>query len=301
MKAYKEKQMADQEKREAERKPNTEKTDPNERTIANFEQMIECLLARQEELKAKADADQEKMLARMSANMKTMQEKADADRKANRENLKEMMKANTKAMQERMERQIGSLLSDRDEFKQEIRADREQMLAKMEANTKATQARMDATLKDLKEDIISGEAEVRFIVRAFHEKMDTCVASWRDDREETMPCEETMEPCLECEEPISVDMKACQGMTAWHEVTETDTEKIEPDPGMMQSVVEHQVAPKDDAIVKLVKGWKKRHRGRKPAAGRRGEPKEMSRGDCGAGRKLAATCRKVSSCATVAW
>jgi hypothetical protein len=69
---------------------------------------------------------------------------------------------------------------------------------------------------------------------------------------------------------------------------------------MMQSVAEHLVALKEDAVVKPVKGRKKRHRGRKPAAGRRGEPKELTRGDCGYGRKLAAVCRKVSSFATVA-
>jgi hypothetical protein len=63
----------------------------------------------------------------MKANMKNLQEKADADRRADRANINEMMKAtqermeaNAKAIQERMERQIGSLLSDRDELKQEI-------------------------------------------------------------------------------------------------------------------------------------------------------------------------------------
>jgi hypothetical protein len=53
--------------------------------------------------------------------------------------------------------------------------------------------------------------------------------------------------------------------------------------------------------VKLVKGQKKRYGGRKPAAGRREEPKELIRSDCGTGKKLGAACRKVSSCATVAW
>jgi hypothetical protein len=48
---------------------------------------------------------------------------------------------------------------------------------------------------------------------------------------------------------------------AWHEVTETDTENAEPDPGMIQSVVEHQGVPKEDAIVKPVKGQKNQHRG----------------------------------------
>jgi hypothetical protein len=44
---------------------------------------------------------------------------------------------------------------------------------------------------------------------------------------------------------------------------------------MMQSVEEHQV-PKEDAVVKSVKGRKKRSRGRKSTAGRRGEPKELT-------------------------
>jgi hypothetical protein len=209
--------------------------------------------------------------------------------------IQERMEANIKAMQEWMEKQIGSLLSDRDELKQEIRADQEQMLAKMEANTKATQERMDKNLKDLKEDIKFGQVEVRSIVRAFHDKMDACIANRRDDQEETMSCQEMMEPRLECEEPISDDIKAC------HEATEANTEKIEPIQGMMQSVAEHQVAPKEDVIVKPVKERKKRHRGRKPATERRGEPKEMTRGDCGCRRKLAAACRRVSHHARVAW
>jgi hypothetical protein len=51
-------------------------------------------------------------------------------------------------------------------------------------------------------------------------------------------------------------------MTACNEATKT-----EPDRGMIQSIAEHQVAPKEDAVVNPVKRWKKRHRGRKPAAG----------------------------------
>jgi hypothetical protein len=69
----------------------------------------------------------------------------------------------------------------------------------------------------------------------------------------------------------------------------------------MRSVAEHQVALKEHAVVKVVKGRKKRHRCRKPAAGRRGRSKEITRSDCGSGNRLAAACRKVSSCATVAW
>jgi hypothetical protein len=70
---------------------------------------------------------------------------------------------------------------------------------------------------------------------------------------------------------------------------------------MMQSAVEHREAPEEDAIAKPVEGWKKRHKGRNQAAERRGEPKELTRGNCGSRRKLVAACRQVSRHATVAW
>jgi hypothetical protein len=110
--------------------------------------------------------------------------------------------------------------------------------------------------------------------------MDASIANRKDDRKETTSCQET---------------------TTCHEATDADLEKTKPDPGMMQPVWENQVFRKEDAVVKLVKGRKKRHRGRKPTAGRRGEPKELTRSDCETGKKLAAACRNVSSCATVAW
>jgi hypothetical protein len=55
-------------------------------------------MAKMDANQAKAEADREQMLARMSANMKTMQEKADADRKEDREELKGIMDANTKSV-----------------------------------------------------------------------------------------------------------------------------------------------------------------------------------------------------------
>jgi hypothetical protein len=96
-------------------------------------------------------------------------------------------------------------------------------------------------------------------------------------------------------------MKACQESTACNKATEADIEKIEPDLEMMQSVGDHQEVPEEGAIEKTVQGRKRRHRGRKQAAGRRAEPKELTRGDCGSRRKLAAACRKVSRRAGVAW
>jgi hypothetical protein len=75
--------------------------------------------------------------------------------------------------------------------------------------------------------------------------------------------------------------KACLETTACYEATERDTENIESDPGMMQSVVEHQEIPNEDAIVIPVMRRKKRHRGKKLTAGRSGKLKERSRGYCG--------------------
>jgi hypothetical protein len=98
---------------------------------------------------------------------------------------------------------------------------------------------MDVDLKEMREEIKSGEAEIKSTVDAFQEKMDTSIANRKDDRKETTFCQETTEAYLECEEQTSVTM---------------------------ESEEKHQEASKEDAVVKLVKGWKKPHRGRKLAA-----------------------------------
>jgi hypothetical protein len=67
--------------------------------------------------------------------------------------------------------------TDRDEMKQKIKANQEQMLAKMEANTKA-----------IREDIKTGQAEMRSTVGAIEEKMDVWTANMTDDRKERTSC-----------------------------------------------------------------------------------------------------------------
>jgi hypothetical protein len=86
----------------------------------------------------------------------------------------------------------------------------------------------------------------------------------------------------------------------------TNQEKMEAtdlkgNPEGMECGSEHREVPKEDAVVKPVKGQKKRLKGRKLAAGRHGESKQLTQGDCGSRRKLAAACRKVSHRAAVAW
>jgi hypothetical protein len=100
------------------------------------------------------------------------------------------------------------------------------------------------------------------------------IYSLRECRKETMTCQGTTEARLECEKPTPMNR---------------------------ESEAEHREVPKKDAVVKPVRGRKRRHRVRKQAAERRGEPKELTRGYCGSRKKFAATCRKVSRHATVAW
>jgi hypothetical protein len=157
-------------------------------------------------------------------------------------------------------------------------------------------------------------------------------------QDERTACQETTEARLEFQEPTSADMKACEQTTVCQDAMEANLVKMEPNPGEKEAAVErqetpneevaiyslkecrnetmacqgttearleseseHREVPNEDAIVKPVRGRKKPHRGRKQAAGRRGEPEELTRGDCRSREKLAAACRKVSRRATVAW
>jgi hypothetical protein len=90
---------------------------------------------------------------------------------------------------------------------------------------------------------------------------EEAIYSVRACRKETMAGQETTEARLECEKATSVDM---------------------------ETEAEHREVPTEAAALKSSGRTKKRRRGRHLAAGRRGEPKELTRGDCGSSRKLAA-------------
>jgi hypothetical protein len=71
----------------------------------------------------------------------------------------------------------------------------------------------------------------------------------RDDRKEIMSCQVTMAACL-------------------------DSKELSPED--MESEVEHREVPTEEATAKSSGTMKKRHRGRHLAAGRHGEPKELT-------------------------
>jgi hypothetical protein len=77
-------------------------------------------------------------------------------------------------------------------------------------------------------------------------------------------------------------MMACLGKT------EADTEKIEPDLGMVQFTEDHQEIPNGEAAVMAVGEPMKRHRVRNPAAERRQKMKERTQEKSGSRRKSAA-------------
>jgi hypothetical protein len=111
----------------------------------------------------------------------------------------------------------------------------------------------------------------------------------------------TMEELLsKMEERMTANQAKTDGKL--RELTETIEKTLtEPSQEMMQSTEEHQEVPREDAAIIPVRRRKRQHRGWKQAAGQRGEPKELTRGDCGSQKKLAAACRKASRRATVAW
>jgi hypothetical protein len=100
-------------------------------------------------------------------------------------------------------------------------------------------------------------------------KEDTEIRSQRDEQNETKACNEA-------------------------------TEKIEENTEMMQSAEEHQDIPTEDVAVLPAQGLKKRHRGRKSTAERRGEQKKGTRGYYESRGKVTVAGKRTSRHATVA-
>jgi hypothetical protein len=107
-------------------------------------------------------------------------------------------------------------------------------------------------------------------------------------RRELMACQETTEANPETTMSCLETTEACRS-----------SKDLSPEE--MESEVERRKVPTEEAAVKSSRAMKKRHRGRRMAAGRRKKPKELTRRDCGSQWLLAAASRKVSRHATVAW
>jgi hypothetical protein len=109
---------------------------------------------------------------------------------------------------------------------------------------------------------------------------------------------------FESKETIQHEMKAViQPIRSDLDETTTSNEatETEHDPGMMQSIEEHQENPKGEATVMPVGVPRKWRRVCNLAAECCQKRKERARGKSGSWRKSAAACRKVSCCTKVAW
>jgi hypothetical protein len=165
------------------------------------------------------------------------------------------------------------------------------MKARLDENAKTQ--RKDT--KNMQENI---QENLKKTMKAMMTRMEEDSKAWR----EKMKAEREAD-----REQSKADVEQMQAeMEERRTVTQAKTDKklkelTEPSQEMMQSAEEHQEVPREEAAVIPVRGRKRRHRGQKEAAGRHGEPKELTRGDCGSQKKLAAACRKASRRATVAW
>jgi hypothetical protein len=210
-------------------------------------------------------AGQVEMFARLEENMDSNQKKAEADRKADNQDLLTRMETIIDANQEKAEADKEDLLT---KMKEDRKADQEELLARMDAMFDAHEKRMMACL---------GQAE------AFREKMNATIQ------------------CIPSVVQETIHIRVENVGAELNQKTEANTEKIEQDTEMMQSAEEHQDVPSEDVTVMPVKGLKKWRRVRKSTAGRRGEPKEGTRGYYGSQRKVTVAGKRTSRHATVAW
>jgi hypothetical protein len=182
-----------------------------------------------------------------------------------------------------MQQMLERLLPNQEETK----ADQARMEAKMDDNqAKAAKeeemlaeisARMDTNINEMREEIKSGQAEMRSTTCTFQSELKETIQ--RQMKAVIQPIRSELD-----------ETTACNG--------ETETEL---DPRMMQSVEDYQEMPKGKAAVMPVGEPRERCRVRNLAAERRQKRKERTRGNFGSKRKSAAAYRKVSRRAKVAW
>jgi hypothetical protein len=185
---------------------------------------------------------------------------------------------------------------------------REQMRERMDANTKATLATLEMA-NEIREDI---QARTKAMEdKRMKAEIYACISDIKNDRNETTAYQDAMEANLVKMEPnpgekvAAVELQeipnedvAIYSLRKYRKETMACQGTMD---ARLESESEHREVPNEDAVLEPAKGRKMRRRGRKQAAGRRGEPKELTVGECGSRKQLAAACRKVSRRATVAW
>jgi hypothetical protein len=80
-----------------------------------------------------------------------------------------------------------------------------------------------------------------------------------------------------------------------------DTEKTKLNPGMMQTIGEHQEVPMEEATVMLVSGLRKERKDQNLAMVHSQKPKGRNQASRDSWMRLTVTGREVSRCAKMAW
>jgi hypothetical protein len=182
------------------------------------------------------------------------------------------------------------------------------VLAEMNAKMDSTQEKMDANTKEMQAKMgDTMESQIGFLVsrmesarKTNREEMKAAIQSIWSERDETI--QQRVENITTCVNHKTQSLqKACQETTACHEEMEAYTEKIQPDPRMMQSVAEHQEVPKEEAAVMLVGGLRKRRGDQNLAWRHRQNPKGRIQTSCESRKRLTVASRRMMHCAGVAW
>jgi hypothetical protein len=150
----------------------------------------------------------------------------------------------------------------------------------MNEKTETYQPKLDADREDSKAMQEKAEAEREIEKEEIIARKDANTKDMLAVKEELRADREQRKAAME-EILAEMDRKASpEMMTATQAKTDVKLKELtETREEMMLSAEEHQEVPNEDAVVIPVRGRKMRHRGRKQAAGRHGESKELNRGD----------------------
>jgi hypothetical protein len=147
---------------------------------------------------------------------------------------------------------------------------------------------MEANRKRDREDLKGMMTEMNAKMDGNQAQMRSTLCAFRSELKETI--QQEMKAVIQ---PIRAELDET---TTCQEATET-----EPDPGVMQSIEEHQEISKREVALLPVGGPRKRHRVCNLPAERRQNIRERTRRNSGSRRKSIVACSKVSCRAIVAW
>jgi hypothetical protein len=138
---------------------------------------------------------------------------------------------------------------------------------------RTNQAKADANLKETKEEIMTDlKTQIGCLASCIYVNQEKAEA---------------------CDQEMMVIMETCLG--------QMKAMNLEASPEEIESEVEHEEVPEEEAAVETLGALKKWYGARDLAVGCRWQLKKQTQGDCGSWKKLAAACREITRHAGVLW